>query len=122
MESTLNILVFIVALSHLGFMVLEIFYWSKPLGLKIFNQTLDKAKASKILAANQGVYNGFLAAGLLWSLLHSDLSVATELKIFFLSCVAVAGIFGAITVNRKIFFVQASPALLALLLIVLDLY
>lgn len=119
MEIALNILIAIVIALHFYFMVLEMFLWDKPYGMRVFGQSLESARASKTLAMNQGLYNGFLAVGLLWGLL---LGVAgTHLQIFFLLCVAIAGIFGGITVNRKIFTVQAVPALLALgLLFVLN--
>lgn len=112
-----NILVALVAALHLYFLVLEMFFWTKPLGLKVFAQSLDKAEASKVLASNQGLYNGFLSAGLIWGLLVSSPETGLQFKAFFLSCVVIAGIYGAYSVNKKIFFVQALPALLALLLV-----
>ena len=99
-----------VALEHIGFMILEMFFWTKPFGLKTFNQTPEAAAASAVLAANQGLYNGFLAAGLIWGLATGRFDVT----VFFLICVVVAGVFGAVTSKPKIFFVQAVPALLAL--------
>src|SRR4051812_1318205 len=102
-----NMLALLVALLHLYFLALEMFFWTKPLGLKAFNQTLANAKLTQKLAGNQGLYNGFLAAGLLWGLLEPDAHFSTAIKIFFLSCVVVAGSYGAWTVNRKIFFIQA---------------
>jgi putative membrane protein len=111
MSTIVNTVIIIVALLHLYFLVLEMFFWDKPLGLKTFKLTPDFAKASKVLASNQGLYNGFLAAGLLWSLWRGD--VATQL--FFLCCVLVAGVYGAITVGKKILFIQALPAALGLL-------
>ncbi|KQP21493.1 DUF1304 domain-containing protein [Pseudorhodoferax sp. Leaf267] len=107
-----NILIALVALLHLYFLVLEMFLWDKPFGMKTFNNTPEKAETTKVLAANQGLYNGFLAAGLLWGLNLGP--QGTHIQVFFLACVVVAGLFGALTVNRKIFFVQALPALLAL--------
>jgi putative membrane protein len=108
----------LVALLHLYFLVLEMFLWDKPAGLKAFGQTLDAAQASKVLAANQGLYNGFLAAGLFWGL---GLGAAgTSVKVFFLGCVIVAGVFGAATASRKILFVQALPAAIALALVLLS--
>jgi putative membrane protein len=89
------------------------FLWDKPYGLKAFGMTPEKAAASKVLAMNQGLYNGFLAAGLIWGLVASDFHV----KLFFLSCVIVAGVYGAATVNRRILFVQAIPGLIALVLL-----
>ncbi|GAB3023813.1 DUF1304 domain-containing protein [Bowmanella dokdonensis] len=109
--STLSFLmVLLVALLHLGFLVLEMFLWDKPTGRKVFRLTAEQAAATKVLAANQGLYNGFLAAGLVWGLVMSEPSIQG----FFLACVAVAGIFGAATVNKRIFVVQALPALVAL--------
>jgi putative membrane protein len=108
----------LVALLHLYFLVLEMFLWDKPAGLKAFGQTLDAAQASKVLAANQGLYNGFLAAGLFWGL---GLGAAgSSVKVFFLGCVIVAGVFGAATASRKILFVQALPAAIALALVLLS--
>ena len=102
---------------HIFFMVLEMFFWTRPLGLKIFRQKLEKAQESAVLAKNQGLYNGFLAAGLFWALVHPQAEFAEQLKVFFLGCVIAAGIFGAITVNKRIFFIQAAPAILALILL-----
>lgn len=110
-----NALVALVALLHVWFLVLEMVLWTKPLGLKTFRQSLDKAQASAVLAANQGLYNGFLAAGLLWGLVYPDPAPALHIKSFFLACVVVAGAYGAWSVNRRILFVQALPALLALI-------
>ncbi|MFZ5549874.1 MAG: DUF1304 domain-containing protein [Pseudomonadota bacterium] len=106
------VLVALVALLHFYFLVLEMFLWDKPLGLKTFRNTPEKAELTKVLAANQGLYNGFLAAGLLWGL---SLGVTgSHIQAFFLICVVVAGLYGAYSVSRRIFFVQALPALLAL--------
>jgi putative membrane protein len=111
-EMLANILVALVALLHAYFLVLEMFLWDKPYGMKTFGNTPEKAQITKVLAANQGLYNGFLSAGLVWGL---NLGVdGKEITTFFLGCVVVAGLFGALTVSRKIFFVQALPALLAL--------
>jgi len=110
-----NALVALVALLHVYFLVLEMFLWTKPLGLKTFRNTPEKANDSAVLAANQGLYNGFLAAGLFWSLLHPTPSVAFQIKVFFLLCVIVAGAYGAYSVSRRILFVQALPAALALI-------
>src|SRR5688500_212118 len=107
----------IVGLIHVYVLVLEMFLWTKPAGLKAFRLTPERAEASKVLAANQGLYNGFLAAGLFWSLTLGD--DGRPVALFFLSCVIAAGVFGAATANRKILFVQAVPALIALLLVVL---
>ena len=101
----------VVALLHLWFLVLEMFLWEKPLGRRTFGNSVEKAATTKVLAANQGLYNGFLVAGLAWGLLLGD--AGTSIKLFFLGCVVVAGIFGAATVSKRIFFVQALPALVA---------
>lgn len=112
-----NLLVVIVALLHTYFLVLEMFLWMKPTGLRTFKLTPEFAQASKTLAANQGLYNGFLAAGLLWGVFAPVGGYA--FKVFFLGCVIVAGLYGAATVGRKILFVQAVPGLLALALVLL---
>lgn len=104
-----QLLIALVALLHLYFLVLEMFLWTKPLGLKVFAQSREKAEQSRVLAANQGLYNGFLAAGLVYGIATGS----REFCLFFLACVAVAGLYGAATVNRRIFFVQALPALIA---------
>lgn len=106
-----SILVGLVAVVHVYFMVLEMFLWDRPIGRRVFNTTPEYAAASKVLAANQGLYNGFLAAGLAWGLWLGAAGHAVQL--FFLGCVAVAGIYGAITASPKILWVQAVPALLA---------
>ena len=115
MNTVANIAVALVALLHLYFLVLEMFYWEKPLGLRVFGLTPEFAKASKALAANQGLYNGFIVAGLVWGL--SLGSAGDSIKIFFLGCVVVAGVFGALTANRKILWVQAFPGAIALALV-----
>jgi putative membrane protein len=109
--------VVIVAALHMYFLVLEMFLWSKPLGLRTFRMTKDVADSSAVLAANQGLYNGFLAAGLLWGLVGYGATAGRPILTFFLLCVIVAGIYGAATVSRRIFFVQAVPAIVALLLV-----
>jgi len=107
-----QILIGLVALLHLLFLVLEMLFWEKSLGLKVFGHKRDFARQSRILAMNQGLYNGFLAAGLIWGLIavESDKSIS----LFFLTCVIVAGVFGAITASHKILIIQALPAVLAL--------
>ena len=110
-----NVSVAIVAVLHLYFLVLEMFLWDKPAGLRAFGQTLEAAKSSKVLAANQGLYNGFLAAGLAWGLAMGEAGV--HVKVFFLACVVIAGVFGAATASRSILFVQAIPGILALALL-----
>ena len=112
MLAAANALIALVALLHLYFLVLEMFFWTKPLGLKIFRQSLEKAEASAVLAANQGLYNGFLVAGLAWGLWLGAEGFA--IKLFFLACVLVAGLFGAATASRKILYIQALPAALAI--------
>jgi len=118
MSTVANIAVALVALLHVYFLVLEMFLWDKPRGIRIFGLTPEFAAASKSLAANQGQYNGFLAAGLVWGLLLG--ANGNSIKIFFLACVIVAGIFGAVTANRKILWVQALPGAVALALVLLS--
>ena len=108
-----QILIGLVALLHLYFLALEMFFWTQPLGRRVFNLTPEFAQQSKALAANQGLYNGFLAAGLVWGLIEGG-NFGFHIELFFLACVIVAGIYGAATVNKRIFFFQALPALLAL--------
>jgi putative membrane protein len=105
------LLVVLVALSHVGFLVLEMFLWNDPVGHRIFGTTPEFANQSAVLAANQGLYNGFLAAGLLWGLV----SGRRDVKIFFLCCVIVAGVYGGLTAKMSILYIQAAPALVALL-------
>lgn len=107
-----TVLIALVALLHVYFLVLEMFLWDKPLGMKVFRNTPEKAEITKVLAANQGLYNGFLAAGLFWGL--SQGAAGGPVKVFFLLCVVVAGVYGALSVSRKILYVQALPAALAL--------
>lgn len=108
----------LVALLHIYFLVLEMFLWDKPAGLKAFGQTPESAAATKVLAANQGLYNGFLAAGLLWGLWLGPAGFGV--KVFFLLCVLVAGLYGAATASRKILYVQALPAAVGLVLVCLS--
>ncbi len=117
MNAIANALVALVAALHLYFLVLEMFLWTKPLGLKTFRNSIEKATDSAVLAANQGLYNGFLAAGLVWGLVQGVPAFAFEIKMFFLLCVIVAGVYGAATVSRRILYVQAAPAALALILL-----
>ena len=117
MDWIANVLVTLVALLHGYFLVLEMFLWTRPLGLKTFRNTPEKARDSAVLAANQGLYNGFLAAGLIWGLVHPEPGVAWQIKVFFLVCVTVAGVYGAATVSKRILYVQAAPAALALILL-----
>jgi putative membrane protein len=115
MSMITNIVVGLIALLHIYILVLEMFLWTKPAGLRAFGQTQEAAKASRVLAANQGLYNGFLAAGLFWGL--SLGAGGIDVQIFFLSCVLVAGLYGAVTASRKILFVQAIPAVIGLVLV-----
>ncbi len=116
MQTAADILVGLVAALHVYFLVLEMFLWDKAAGVRAFGHTLEQASITKKLAANQGLYNGFLAAGLIWGLYQGGHD-GFHIKLFFLACVIVAGIFGAVTVSRKIFFIQALPALIALVLL-----
>ena len=115
MTTAANIVIALVALLHAYFLVLEMFLWDKPYGMRVFKLTPEFAAASKGLAANQGLYNGFLVAGLAWGLYLGDAGI--HVKVFFLACVIVAGLFGGATVNRKILFVQAIPGIIALALL-----
>lgn len=111
-----NLIIVIVALLHLGFLVLEMFFWNHPVGRKTFKMTREISESSAALAANQGLYNGFLAAGLIWGLLSGEFAV----KLFFLACVLIAGIFGGFTAKRSILYIQALPALFGLVLLYLS--
>ena len=115
MTTAANIVIGLVALLHAYFLVLEMFLWDKPYGMRTFKLTPEFAAASKDLAANQGLYNGFLVAGLVWGL--SMGAAGINVKVFFLACVIVAGLFGGATVSRKILFVQAIPGIVALALL-----
>ncbi len=111
------VVIAIVAALHVYFLVLEMFLWRTPFGLRTFRMTKEVADSSAVLAANQGLYNGFLAAGLLWSLLAYGVEGGRPILTFFLLCVIVAGIYGAATVSRRILFIQAVPAAIALILV-----
>jgi putative membrane protein len=121
MNTVSIVLVSLVALLHFYFLILEMFLWAKPFGRKVFGNSVEKAKTTATLAANQGLYNGFLASGLIWGLIHPDPHFGTQIQFFFLSCVMVAGLYGAYSVSRKILFVQFMPALVAILAIFLSL-
>nr|WP_298151934.1 DUF1304 domain-containing protein [uncultured Pseudoxanthomonas sp.] len=110
MDVIAAVLVVLVAALHAWFLVLEMFLWTRPAGLKTFRNTPEKAETTRVLAANQGLYNGFLAAGLLWGLLTAQWNVV----VFFLLCVVVAALYGAWSVSRRIFYVQGLPAIAAL--------
>ena len=118
MATLTNTALILVVLLHVYFLVLEMFLWDKPRGMRTFGLTPEFAAASKSLAANQGLYNGFLAAGLLWGLILG--SAGESIKIFFLACVIIAGVFGAFTASRKILWVQAFPGAVALALVLLS--
>ena len=117
MKKAATAMVALVAIEHLYILVLEMFLWTKPAGLRAFDLTPEFAESTAVLAANQGLYNGFLAAGLIWALIRKD--DGFPLRVFFLVCVIIAGIFGAITAKPSILFVQAVPALIALVLTLL---
>lgn len=117
MANAANIVVALVALLHVYILVLEMFLWEKPAGLRAFRLTPEKAAQTKVMAANQGLYNGFLAAGLFWGLALGPAGGAV--KVFFLGCVLVAGVFGAATASRKILFIQGLPAAIGLALLAL---
>lgn len=110
-------LIAFVAFEHVYFMILEMFYWTKPKGLKTFGLKKEAAENTKVLAANQGLYNGFIAAGLIWSIL--DKNYASQIAIFFLVCVIIAGVYGAYSTKKiRLFYFQSVPAILALILLV----
>jgi putative membrane protein len=111
-----KILIALIALEHIYILVLEMFLWTTPRGRKAFGMTPEFAEQSKVLAANQGLYNGFLAAGLIWSLL-APVAYAKPLALFFLGCVLVAGLYGGATANKRIWYVQAVPAAIALIVL-----
>jgi len=113
-----NVVVALVALIHVYILILEMFLWTTPKGRKAFGLTQEFAEASKVLAANQGLYNGFLAAGLIWGLALG--AAGGPVKVFFLACVLVAGLYGAATASRKILFIQAIPAAIGLVLLLLS--
>ena len=117
MRTAADVATLLVALLHAYFLVLEMFLWTRPAGLRTFGMTPEFAAASKALAANQGLYNGFISAGLVWGLLLGQAGGAVT--VFFLGCVIVAGVFGALTANRKILWVQAAPGAVALALVLL---
>ena len=118
MEVVSAILVLFVALEHLGFLYLEMFLWTKQSGRKIFGNTKEEAEKTKALAANQGLYNGFISAGLIWGLFHPSPEVSNQIVLFFLLCVVIAGIYGSITAKRSILYIQALPAIITTILVV----
>jgi putative membrane protein len=117
MSTAANVVIALVGMLHVYILVLEMFLWDKPAGRRAFGQTREFATATKVLAANQGLYNGFLAAGLFWGLSLGE--AGRDIQVFFLGCVLVAGLYGAATVSRKILFVQALPAAAGLALLFL---
>jgi len=117
MKKAATALVAFVAIEHLYILVLEMFLWTKPAGLSAFGLTPEFAEQTAVLAANQGLYNGFLAAGLIWGLIRKEDGIS--IRVFFLGCVIVAGVFGAITAKPSILYVQAAPALIALIVTLL---
>jgi putative membrane protein len=118
MQASADILVALVALLHLYFLVLEMMLWDRPLGMMVFRMSAEKAAMTKQLAMNQGLYNGFLAAGLIWGLILGPAGFA--INMFFLGCVVIAGAFGALTVSRRILWIQAAPAAIAMVLVYLS--
>ena len=119
MEAIALTLVALVALEHIYILYLEMFAWTKPATLKKFGMTAEQAETSKTLAANQGLYNGFLAAGLVWGLVHPNAQVGEQIQLFFLICVMVAALYGGLTAKKSILIVQGLPATLALIACVL---
>ena len=113
------VFVALVAFEHFYILVLEMFFWTKPKALKVFGGTKEDAERSKVLASNLGLYNGFLAVGLVWGLVHPDPSIGIQVQIFFLLCILVAAIYGCITAKKSILFMQGLPALIALVLVLL---
>jgi putative membrane protein len=119
MSTIATIVIAIIALMHMWFLILEMFLWDKPTGRRAFGLTAEFAAQSKVLAANQGLYNGFLAAGLIWGLLLGN-AEGTHVKIFFLACVLIAGVYGGFTATRKVLWIQALPAAIGLALVLLS--
>ncbi len=115
-----SIMIAIVALEHLYILVMEMFLWTTPRVMKTFGTTPEHANLTRSMAANQGLYNGFLAAGLIWSLLHPDANVAYQIALFFLACVIIAALYGGLTVKRSILVMQGLPAVIALILVILS--
>ncbi|MBC7370875.1 MAG: DUF1304 domain-containing protein [Bdellovibrionaceae bacterium] len=115
-----SVLIWIVVLLHIYFLVLEMFLWTKPLGLKTFRMSPAQAQDRAVLAANQGLYNGFLAAGLIWAQFHPNAFFGNQIAIFFLGCVVVAALYGGYSVGKKILIIQGLPALVALAALLLS--
>ncbi len=119
MDIISKILVGIVGLEHIYILVLEMFLWTTPRTMKSFGTTPEFALASKTLAANQGLYNGFLAAGLFWGIFHPDAAIGEQIQVFFLVCVLVAAVYGGLTAKRSILVIQGLPALIALIAVLI---
>ncbi len=119
MQTLMMILLVLIAIQHLGFMYLEMFLWTKDKGRKVFGLSKEDAKTTQVLAGNQGLYNGFLSAGVVWGLLHPDVTLGHQILLFFLSCIVIAGIYGGFTAKRSILFIQGLPALIGLILLLL---
>ena len=116
MQWVTNILLGMIAIEHIWILVLEMFLWTHPIGLKTFRQSRERAESTRVLAANQGLYNGFLAAGLIWGLLSGDQNT----QLFIVSCVLIAGVYGGLTAKRSILYIQALPALLGLVALLIS--
>jgi len=117
MQTTANVLTALIAALHIYILLLEMFWWTTPRGRRAFGTTVEFAESTRVLAANQGLYNGFLAAGLIWGLALGP--AGNDVKVFFLACVAIAGLYGGLTANRKILFIQALPGALGLAAVLL---
>lgn len=120
MELLIKFLILFIALEHLGFLYLEMFLWSTSAGKRIFGHNTEQAAATKVLAANQGLYNGFIFAGLIWGLVHSNPLFGQQIIMFFLACIVLAGIYGGLTANKSIFYIQALPAITATTLVIFN--
>ena len=117
MKIILTILIAFVAIQHAAFLYLEMFLWTRDTGRRIFGNTKEQAENTKVLAKNQGLYNGFLAAGLLWGMFHPTPEIGNQIVLFFLLCVMIAGIYGSITAKRSILYIQALPAFITLIVL-----
>lgn len=120
MEYLAMALVLLVALEHVYILMLEMFLWTKPRTRKIFGISKQDVETTKVLAANQGLYNGFLAAGLIWGLVHSNGEFAFQIQVFFLACVMIAAAYGGITAKKSILVVQGLPATLAMVAVLIN--
>ena len=120
MQQLATILVLFVAVSHIGILILEMFFWDHPVGREVFSMTAEQSANSAILALNQGLYNGFLAAGLIWTFFITNQIWQVNIALFFLGCVSIAGIYGTLTADKKIFMIQALPAIIGIVLILIN--